>query len=433
MRFVELQRLAALNSNIVSTVGVDPTHDGLRDSAVTGIGPTEQRAQPDKVNPQGFSLALNNLDPRAFPHDSSSILLENVELSAAQATAGIPWDGSQAPASAVVQTVPGYFEGSDSFSASVTSVNATEPYISNEITPSNSSETLNLGQPMQPSQPLVQTTPQFRRSLSSNLLAWEAFRHILQLGINESPEKLLKVALEYELDMCKVWVSGLQTIGNRSNFTLGELFVSGLRNISNGHKIRARSPSPFYVSGTTDPYSNTLQLFKLPVVDAYIYNAHAIGLLEENFYMPEFPSPFYRSVADASNISTIQTALSEGIPPHLQPTPEQIMYPHLPFFDILPFPSLRSRAIMLWSFDPPLLDYLDLKKDIAREGLVCWHADRTGNGNPRDMRSWEAEPWFLKKWWTLLGGRNGEAWEQTKWWREFRGDSMNGIIPDRLG
>ncbi|KAK9349966.1 hypothetical protein V1523DRAFT_421251 [Lipomyces doorenjongii] len=86
---------------------------------------------------------------------------------------------------------------------------------------------------------------------------------------------------------------------------------------------------------------------------------------------------------------------------------------------------MRSRAISLSAFSPPLFDVVELKVDIMKDGLVCWHMDRMGHDDhPVDLRSWEAAPWFLKKWWKLLSGKDGEAWEQTKWRREFRGEEL---------
>ena len=63
--------------------------------------------------------------------------------------------------------------------------------------------------------------------------------------------------------------------------------------------------------------------------------------------------------------------------------------------------------------------------DIIRGGLVCRH-DRSkielgnGNGQPWDMRSWEAAPWFVKKWKILIDGEEGETRKQSSWWKRVR-------------
>jgi hypothetical protein len=43
-------------------------------------------------------------------------------------------------------------------------------------------------------------------------------------------------------------------------------------------------------------------------------------------------------------------------------------------------------------------------------------------GNLWDVRSWEAKVWFLKKYWWLLGGEEGELVRQSEWWRSVRGE-----------
>jgi hypothetical protein len=64
-----------------------------------------------------------------------------------------------------------------------------------------------------------------------------------------------------------------------------------------------------------------------------------------------------------------------------------------------------------------------------RDGIVCWRSARINDkawtgGQPWDIRSWEAEPWFLHKWQALLGGESHELWTQTQWWRLMRGKDI---------
>ena len=98
--------------------------------------------------------------------------------------------------------------------------------------------------------------------------------------------------------------------------------------------------------------------------------------------------------------------------------------------DVIPFASFRERAITAASTDPPLLDEDDLCVDLMlKEGLVCWGS---AGGGPRgmdaaapwDTRSWEAKPWFLRKWWWLVGGNDDEMWENTRWWHMMRGEAL---------
>lgn len=75
-----------------------------------------------------------------------------------------------------------------------------------------------------------------------------------------------------------------------------------------------------------------------------------------------------------------------------------------------------------------MIDEDELCDDLQKDGLICWGStlgggnDATGSGAPWDLRSWEAAPWFMKKWWILIGGKEGEIYQQTRWWCEMRGE-----------
>lgn len=160
-----------------------------------------------------------------------------------------------------------------------------------------------------------------------------------------------------------------------------------------------------------------------------------IGLTEEMMCADEIPSPFYRSIrasADATvkenMVGTVQR-IFKTLKPDLRPSREQVTVEHSPFIDVLPFQTLRKNLILRQNE----VDEDEFLRDMVT-GLVCWggagpgRMDRNAScgyastGTPWDNRSWEAKVWFLKKYWSLLGGEDGELVRQSEWWRSIRGE-----------
>jgi Domain of unknown function (DUF3425) len=181
-----------------------------------------------------------------------------------------------------------------------------------------------------------------------------------------------------------------------------------------------------------DPYQNAIQFSNVTIIQICILNAHCLGIAPEdvvNANCLSLCSPFYRPVTASDEPNALLAAVSKpSTPKHLQPTLSQILFPHHPILDLIPLPGFRERAIMLSSTSPALLNPLELKRDIMEGGLMCWGSRNDpfheGNGQPWDLRSWEAAPWFLNKWKLLVGGKDGELWKQSLWWRNLRGDTL---------
>ncbi len=169
-----------------------------------------------------------------------------------------------------------------------------------------------------------------------------------------------------------------------------------------------------------------------------------------------------------------------GPPPRdLLPVDEQILVAHHPYVDIIPFRGFRARALALLAemeaaeevaaavgselqqvlLDPDhgsvgrtprevacLLDEDELCYDMnVADGLVCWGSQVGDNGGgesararrdwttggrdmracvPWDMRSWEPQVWFLKKYWFLVGGWDDDMWRNCRWWHSMRGEDL---------
>ncbi|KAK1142477.1 hypothetical protein N8T08_007839 [Aspergillus melleus] len=200
-------------------------------------------------------------------------------------------------------------------------------------------------------------------------------------------------------------------------------------------RIGSLAPAP-------DPYANHLRLDIMCTLAAMDTLRLHVGLTEEMVCAEESPSPFYRSMrACADNaakdnmISTVQR-IFKTLKPDLRPSSEQITVEHPPYIDVLPFRTLRKNLIL----HQQEVDEDEFLRDLLT-GLVCWggaglgRRDRnastgyTSTGTPWDNRSWEAKVWFLKKYWSLLGGEDGELVRQSEWWRSIRGEDPLEIEP----
>lgn len=191
---------------------------------------------------------------------------------------------------------------------------------------------------------------------------------------------------------------------------------------------------------TFDPYRNHIRLDTLCTVAAMeVLRAH-VGITEEMVCIAESGSPFFRPIRQSANeltkdklISTVQN-IFETLKPDLRPTVEQILFDHPPYIDLLPFPTLRKNLIL----QKQPINKDQFLQDFAI-GMSCWGGaglgkrDReslqrcTPTETPWDARNWEAEPWFLKTYWYLLGEEQGEVVKQSEWWRSIRGEEP--LIP----
>ncbi|KAJ0107248.1 hypothetical protein J7T55_007618 [Diaporthe amygdali] len=186
---------------------------------------------------------------------------------------------------------------------------------------------------------------------------------------------------------------------------------------------------------TPDPYMNTLRVERICILQAIMSNCLQIGITEEMFCGEDAISPFFRSrgkaVDESGSDNTVMTVqrIFKTLKPDVRPIKEQVTMMHRPVIDVLPFPTFRKNLIT----SGDAIHEEELYHDLLN-GLICWGGagvgkkDRdtstghTSTGTPWDSRSWEARVWFLQKYWTLLGGEEGELVRQSEWWRNMRGD-----------
>lgn len=193
-------------------------------------------------------------------------------------------------------------------------------------------------------------------------------------------------------------------------------------------KVGPLAPAP-------DPYTNRLRLETTCTLAALDALRLHVGIAEEMVCDDESPSPFYRSIGSSEDsafrenmIRTVQRTF-KTLKPDLRPSSEQITVDHPPYIDLLPFQTVRKNLVLRQHE----VDDGEFLVDILT-GLVCWGGaglgkrDRNAStgyastGSPWDCRSWEAKGWFLKKYWSILGGEDGELVQQSEWWRSIRGE-----------
>ncbi|GAM36817.1 hypothetical protein TCE0_018r06210 [Talaromyces pinophilus] len=102
---------------------------------------------------------------------------------------------------------------------------------------------------------------------------------------------------------------------------------------------------------------------------------------------------------------TINTDLSSAVlPAHLRPTTTQILIPHHPILDLLPWPSTRDKLIRVFNL-PPHLRPKSAQSPMGLVQLVQDMEDDTGEGvrpdscDPFDACGWEIGQLMFEKWW----------------------------------
>lgn len=231
-------------------------------------------------------------------------------------------------------------------------------------------------------------------------------------------------------------------------FTLQDILIAGIHTLSKGENqainissannklVGNRGDGTRGISASStsldhlrlpDIRLNTIQLTTMSFVAACMANAAMLGLSPEELMNKESQSPFYQAQISHEVAQTPCTLQFAHLKPHLRPSSTQLVHPHHPYLDTLPFLVFRNRAIQLLGVQPPPFSQEELCRDLQSDGIICWGSagragsGSTGTGAPWDIRSWEIQPWFLKKWWLLIDGVDGEMYQQTRWWSEVRG------------
>ncbi|KAL4734591.1 hypothetical protein BDV11DRAFT_197969 [Aspergillus similis] len=184
---------------------------------------------------------------------------------------------------------------------------------------------------------------------------------------------------------------------------------------SSALSTRTSTRSPMSREPFPSPSTYRLTENRTHLLTACMYNASCIGITIDEFFTyncMSLLSPFYRPVTPSTDPRSLLASVisaNPSIPTHLRPTLPQILIPHHPIFDLIPIPTLRTRAIVLSAAGTDLVNIFELKRDIIEGGLVCWGMDdcehnkqKNGGGQPWELASWKVSPWFRDKWRLLL-------------------------------
>ncbi|EEU34279.1 uncharacterized protein NECHADRAFT_101803 [Fusarium vanettenii 77-13-4] len=226
-----------------------------------------------------------------------------------------------------------------------------------------------------------------------------------------------RVLREVYTSLPKTTRDELRELAKAGDFSFVDVIKSRL---GSGNNLSSQSPRQRTLeSSTYCPYRNVMHIARFSYFAALFANLSSLGFDFSLFLNETSVSPF----VGRSDLG------DTDVPFSLRPLASQRSISHHPYIDSLPFPEFRRRALAALSTDPPLLDEDDLCIDLMlNDGLVCWGSmseNGMDRGTPWDSRSWEAKGWFLRKWWWLVGGQDGELWQSSTWWASQRGEKIS--------
>lgn len=121
--------------------------------------------------------------------------------------------------------------------------------------------------------------------------------------------------------------------------------------------------------------------------DGIAANAQIIGISKAALLDSDAQSPFH-SITSA-------TGDHGHLPPSLRPTEIQHQFKHHPFFDCIPIPAFRDRAILATTTEPPMLNRFVICFDMFAGGLNF-------TGDSTEEECWSFSDDFRAKWGNLF-------------------------------
>jgi hypothetical protein len=236
------------------------------------------------------------------------------------------------------------------------------------------------------------------------------------LGNEKDADKLSMAFQSGNVNLRDIILAGISAVGF-SHLTFSETgYTSPMSQIT--FQEKSSSASRLYLP---DPQANMITVSKMSLYAACMENARMMGISRESAFEENRESPFYQAFLCSNDVATVKAQFSY-LAPDLRPSTAQIQNRHFLWIDLLPFPEFRDRLLALKQVGESIFDESELCHDIDEGGVICWGRNGHNFGSPWDRRNWELKHEFLKKWWMITGGADGELWKQSRWWAETRGE-----------
>lgn len=183
------------------------------------------------------------------------------------------------------------------------------------------------------------------------------------------------------------------------------------------------SDSGFESPSTFDfPDSYHFPVHELTLLRAFLRIATRLGCCSAEVWSGTALSPFCTSTTGGGGGGGGTAAAVDRLPETWRPTTTQVLVPHHPLLDFLPWPSARDKLIAVFSLPvegrpeaargPLALYNLAYDMEDAAEGVRIWGSD------PYDAAGWEVGQVFFERWWFIF---DRAVVEQSNRLRELRG------------
>lgn len=204
-------------------------------------------------------------------------------------------------------------------------------------------------------------------------------------------------------DSFAVYPTDLQLSAFDDSWALPSLPSSPAPSSSHSSSATSFSPSSSLSSPPNNPSSDS---YSLPVSELTILRgatsiAARLNILSILWGI-DFVSPYALTPLD----TPVSLPDPATLPPNLRPTTMQLSVPHHPVLDILPWPSVRDKLILIFSIpaeqrpavaaSPTALAELAYDLEDSTEGVRIWGDD------PYDDQNWEVGQKFWERWWWAL-------------------------------
>ncbi|PNP59010.1 hypothetical protein THARTR1_01258 [Trichoderma harzianum] len=251
---------------------------------------------------------------------------------------------------------------------------------------------------------------------------------------DETDTLLAQFLLQDDITLSRALLKNIRT----NKITLKDILRKGLQSLERDAdsplastrmidgSLHGRKPTQVQLP---DLHANTIRITQMSFVAAVLYNATMLGISAPEMFAHDTESHFYASRKTLDGMEDVADQVAFiNIKDDLKPTQNQLTHRHHPYIDTLPFRTFRERLIALINAEPSIINMDELCHDLQSDGVICWGSGAgTGTGHsgaPWDIRSWEVRPWFLKKYWMITEGIEGEMYQQARWWCEMRGEEV---------